>query len=72
MEYDRGLEQPVAGVPNVTVREIGENFNPEGRFLPRDGHPLLYQVFVLHNVRPSRSFARFRARPYLLLHLPAA
>lgn len=44
---------------NVTVREIGENFNPEVGFVPRNGHRYL-QFFVLHNIRPTRFFRELR------------
>ena len=47
---------------NATVREIGENFNPEVGFLPRDGHRY-YQVFGMYYVRPS-SFLR-EIRPHV-------
>ena len=44
---------------NVTVREIGENFNPEVGFVPRDGHRY-YQVFWLWNYRPESIFREIR------------
>ena len=44
---------------NATVREIGENFNPEVGFVPRNGHRYL-QFFVLHNIRPTRFFRELR------------
>lgn len=44
---------------NATVREIGENFNPEVGFLPRNGHRYL-QLFVLNYIRPSRFLREIR------------
>ena len=44
---------------NVTVREIGENFNPEVGFVPRSGHRYM-QVFALRNIRPARIFREIR------------
>ena len=44
---------------NATVREIGENFNPEVGFLPRDGHRY-YQLFGMYYIRPSRIFRELR------------
>ena len=44
---------------NVTVREIGDNFNPEVGFVPRDGHRY-YQVFWLWNYRPESIFREIR------------
>ena len=44
---------------NVTVREIGENFNPEVGFLPRNGHRYV-QLFGLWNYRPSSVFREIR------------
>ncbi len=54
---------------NLTAREIGENFNPEVGFLPRDGHRY-YQVFalwayrpesVLREIRPHASYYTYRS-----------
>ena len=44
---------------NATIREIGQNFNPEVGFLPRDGHRY-YQAFLMYNIRPSRFFRELR------------
>lgn len=44
---------------NVTVREIGERFNPEVGFLPRDGHRY-YQAFGMWYWRPSRILREVR------------
>ncbi len=44
---------------NAQVREIGEHFNPEVGFLPRDGHRY-YQVFGMRNIRPQRFFREIR------------
>ncbi|MDE2874907.1 MAG: DUF5916 domain-containing protein [Gemmatimonadota bacterium] len=44
---------------NATVREIGEHFNPEVGFVPRNGHRYM-QFFVLHNIRPTRFFRELR------------
>ena len=44
---------------NITVREIGENFNPEVGFVPRNGHRY-YQVFWLWNYRPENLFREIR------------
>lgn len=44
---------------NATVREIGQNFNPEVGFLPRDGHRY-YQVFAMYHIRPSSIFRELR------------
>ncbi len=47
---------------NATAREIGENFNPEVGFLPRNGHRY-YQFFGMWYWRPS-SFLR-EVRPHV-------
>lgn len=44
---------------NATIREIGENFNPEVGFLPRDGHRY-YQVFGMYYIRPSKILREIR------------
>ncbi|MDE2806290.1 MAG: DUF5916 domain-containing protein [Gemmatimonadota bacterium] len=44
---------------NVTVREIGEHFNPEVGFLPRNGHRYL-QLFGMWLVRPTSVFREIR------------
>ncbi|MGI9628617.1 MAG: DUF5916 domain-containing protein [Longimicrobiales bacterium] len=43
----------------ITAREIGENFNPEVGFLPRDGHRY-YQLFGMYYIRPNRIFRELR------------
>jgi hypothetical protein len=48
---------------NVTVREVGEDFNPEMGFLPRDDHRYL-QVFGLFNIRPEKWGVR-EIRPHM-------
>lgn len=44
---------------NATAREIGEDFNPEVGFLPRNGHRY-YQTFGMWYVRPERFFREIR------------
>ena len=44
---------------NATVREVGERFNPEVGFLPRDGHRY-YQGFGMWYWRPSRFLREVR------------
>ncbi|MBT8335857.1 MAG: carbohydrate binding family 9 domain-containing protein, partial [Gemmatimonadetes bacterium] len=44
---------------NVTVQQIGEDFNPEIGFVPRRGHRY-YQVFGMYNIRPNRVFRELR------------
>ena len=44
---------------NATIREIGENFNPEVGFLPRRGHRY-YQAFGMWYARPKRFFREIR------------
>ena len=44
---------------NATAREIGEHFNPEVGFLPRNGHRY-YQVFGMWYARPERFFREIR------------
>lgn len=44
---------------NATIREIGQNFNPEVGFLPRNGHRY-YQAFAMYHIRPSRFFRELR------------
>ncbi len=43
----------------VTAREIGEDFNPEVGFLPRDGHRY-YQVFGMYYIRPESGLREIR------------
>jgi len=43
----------------VTAREIGEDFNPEVGFLPRDGHRY-YQLFGMYYIRPERTLREIR------------
>ena len=47
---------------NVTVREVGEDFNPEMGFLPRDGYRY-GQVFGMYHIRPER-FGLRELRPH--------
>ncbi len=44
---------------NATVREIGEHFNPEVGFLPRNGHRYL-QLFGMWTHRPASLFREIR------------
>lgn len=44
---------------NATIREIGQNFNPEVGFLPRNGHRY-YQAFAMYYIRPNRFFRELR------------
>ncbi len=44
---------------NVTMQQIGEDFNPEIGFVPRRGHRY-YQVFGMYNIRPSKVFRELR------------
>ncbi len=44
---------------NVTVQEIGENFNPEIGFVPRSGHRY-YQLFGMYYIRPGSVFRELR------------
>ena len=44
---------------NATIREIGEDFNPEVGFLPREGH-LYSQVFAMYMYRPGSIFRELR------------
>lgn len=44
---------------NATAREIGQNFNPEVGFLPRNGHRY-YQVFGMYHIRPNGIFRELR------------
>jgi len=44
---------------NLTVQEIGEDFNPEIGFVPRRGHRY-YQAFALWTYRPSSTFRELR------------
>jgi Domain of unknown function (DUF5916) len=44
---------------NVTVQEIGEDFNPEIGFVPRRGHRY-YQAFALWAYRPENVFRELR------------
>ena len=44
---------------NATVREIGEDFNPEVGFLPRDGHRY-YQLFGMYYIRPESGLREIR------------
>ena len=55
---------------NLSTREIGENFNPEVGFLPREGYRF-YQTFIqrfvrpdwfLREIRPHVSYNTFRSR----------
>jgi len=55
---------------NFNIREIGENFNPEVGFVPRDGYRY-YQVYLqravrpdtfLREIRPHMSYNTFRSR----------
>ncbi len=43
----------------VTAREIGEDFNPEVGFLPRDGHRY-YQLFGMYYIRPESGLREIR------------
>ena len=43
----------------LQAREIGENFNPEVGFLPRNGHRY-YQVYLQRFIRPGRVFREIR------------
>lgn len=43
----------------ATAREIGEDFNPEVGFLPRDGHRY-YQLFGMYYIRPQRILREIR------------
>ena len=44
---------------NLTVREIGQNFNPEVGFVPRNGHRY-YQAFGMYYIRPPGPFRELR------------
>ena len=44
---------------NATIREIGQNFNPEVGFLPRNGH-LYSQIFAMYTYRPESIFRELR------------
>jgi hypothetical protein len=48
---------------NVTVREVGEDFNPELGFLPRNDHRYV-QAFGLFNIRPEKWGVR-EIRPHV-------